>query len=153
MQKRASVALALLPLLIVAVFVVLAPSARAQTAAGVDTSGWKCERCPFDEGKLDADVEAGAQYVDGTDAKFGNFTGLDEDGGYAILDGTAGAHHANGTYWMVTGRDLGLDARAVTVEGGQAGSAQLSLEYAQLPHTIFDTTATPFTHSGAETLV
>jgi hypothetical protein len=34
----------------------------------------------------------GAQYVDGTDAKFGDFTGLDEDGGYASSPALPASH-------------------------------------------------------------
>lgn len=126
--------------------------AFAQDAGAVDTSDWKCEECPFEEGKLEADVEAGAENVDGTQAKFGDFTGLDEDDVYPVLAGSAGELYESGTYWTVTGRDLGLDARSLSLEGGRAGRAELGLEFAQLPHTIFDTTSTPFVDAGVASL-
>jgi MtrB/PioB family decaheme-associated outer membrane protein len=126
--------------------------ASAQDAAAVDTSGWKCAQCPFEEGKLEADVEAGAENVDGTQAKFGDFTGLDEDGVYPLLAGSAGESYESGTYWTITGRDLGLDARELTFDGGRAGRAEFGLELSQLPHTIFDTTATPFVESSTASL-
>ncbi len=151
MQRRA-IAITLLRAVGAAALVALPRPTPAQEAASVDASQWKCAKCPFEEDKLDSHIEAGAQYVDGTDAKFGDFTGLDEDGAYAVLNGSAGELREGGTYWAVTGRDLGLDARSLSVEGGKAGRAEFSLEFEQLPHTIFDTTATPFIETGAETL-
>jgi MtrB/PioB family decaheme-associated outer membrane protein len=136
-----------------ATLLALAASAQAQQTPAVDTSGWKCEKCPFDEGKLDANIEAGAQYVDGTEARFGDFTGLDEDGGYPVLAGSVGKLHESGTYWSFAGDDLGLDARSLKIEAGKTGRAEVSLNFEQLPHTIFDTTATPFADAGAGTLV
>jgi MtrB/PioB family decaheme-associated outer membrane protein len=152
MLKRGFAATRLLRTIGTATLAAVAAVVRAQDAGGVDTSTWKCEKCPFAEGKLTADIEAGAQYVDGTDAKFGDFTGLDEDGAYAVLAGTAGELHDSGTYWALSGDDLGLDGRSLSLEGGKAGRARLALEFEQLPHTIFDTTATPFTEVNAATL-
>jgi MtrB/PioB family decaheme-associated outer membrane protein len=126
--------------------------AQAQDAGAVDTSGWKCEECPFEDGKVDADVEAGAGNVDGADAKFGDYTGLDEEGAYAVLAGSASQQFESGTYWSFDALDLGLDARSATLEGGRAGRAELELSYEQLPHTIFDTTSTPFLGAGSATL-
>ena len=103
MRKRGFAATHVLRTIGTAALAAVAAVVRAQDAAGVDPSTWKCEKCPFAEGKLTADIEAGAQYVDGADAKFGDFTGLDEDGGYAVLAGTAGELHDSGTYWAAFG--------------------------------------------------
>ena len=40
-------------------------------AAPVDTSQWQCEFCPFEDGEMVAEVEAGNIYVDDAAAKFG----------------------------------------------------------------------------------
>jgi MtrB/PioB family decaheme-associated outer membrane protein len=130
----------------------LAPSS-AQQAVTVDTSDWKCTQCPFnDSGKVDSHVEGGAEHVSGTDAKFGDATGLDKDGLYAVLSGYANQGHEDGTYWSVTALDLGLDARSLTADGGKAGVAEFAVTYDELPHTIFDTTSTPYAGAGSAQL-
>ena len=53
----------------------------AVAAAEVDTSEWACEYCPFDEGYR-AKISAGATNVSDDAARFGNFTGYDEEGTY-----------------------------------------------------------------------
>lgn len=133
-------------------FAVLPPVA-AQEAAAVDASAWQCELCPFDEGKADANLETGIENVEGTQAKFGDFTGLDDDGSYPVVSGSAEQLREGGTYWSIDGQDLGLDARSVSLEGGKAGRAEFAIGYEELPHTIFDTTATPFIDTSAARLV
>ena len=51
--------------------ILLAP---ATAMAQVDTSDWKCEYCPFQQG-YEAEVEAGAAYVTEDAFRFGNGTG------------------------------------------------------------------------------
>ena len=60
--------------------------APALGAAQVDTSDWACESCPFDEGYR-ASIEVGAIAVDDDQARFGNYTGYDENATYANVDG------------------------------------------------------------------
>lgn len=121
-------------------------------AAAVDTSSWECANCPFEEDEVDADLEVGAGYIDDGAAKFGDYNGLDEDGAFAIVAGGASEIRESGWYWSVAGRDLGLDARSLALQGGKAGRLELSVGYDNLPHTLFDTTATPFIGAGARTL-
>lgn len=130
----------------------LSSQVSAQDAPQVDTSEWKCEQCPFEDGKIDADFEAGLGNVEGTQAKFGDYIGLDEDGTYPVVSGHARRQRENGSYWNIVGEDLGLDARALSLEAGRAGRAEFSLAYEELPHTIFDTTATPFVEASAASL-
>ena len=60
--------------------------APAVAAAEVDTSEWACEYCPFDDGYR-AKIRAGATSVSDDAARFGNFSGLDEEGAYGNVDG------------------------------------------------------------------
>ena len=54
-------------------------------AAEPDTSRWKCRSCTTPEGwELSTDV--GAIYVSDDAPKFGEYTGLEEEGGYADLN-------------------------------------------------------------------
>ena len=62
-----------------------AGAAAAEQSAGPDTSEWTCTKCPFDRGYR-SEVELGGAYVDEDSAKFGDYTGLDEKGGYVIAN-------------------------------------------------------------------
>jgi MtrB/PioB family decaheme-associated outer membrane protein len=124
----------------------LADPAHAQ----VDTSDWKCELCPFEAG-YDADYEVGALYVSDDAYRFGNATGLGEEGVSAALDGE-GRYASDGyqARWRID--DLGLDTREVLVEAGRQGSYGVYLGYDELPYRQFDTTATIFAADGNEYL-
>lgn len=125
----------------------LVSAAQAQT---VDTSEWVCEYCPFEDGHR-ADYEAGATNVDEDSAYFGNASGYDEKGTYANLDG-------DGTYTGTNSRlrwyaeDLGLDSRVVELDGRLPGSLDFNLGYRELPRRQFNTTATIFEQSSADSL-
>ena len=123
----------------------LAGSANAQ----VDTSDWKCELCPFETG-YDADYEVGALYVSDDAYRFGNATGLGDEGVKAALDGEG--RYANDGYqarWIAD--DLGLDTRSLLGEAGRQGRYGVYLGYDELPYRQFDTTATVFRADGIET--
>ena len=85
-----------------------AGTASAQQAAAPDTSEWTCSKCPFERGYRSS-VEAGGAYVDESSAKFGNATGLDEDGGYVIVNAEGRAAHESGYVIDYELIDLGLD--------------------------------------------
>ena len=118
--------------------------------AQVDTSDWKCELCPFEKG-YDAEYEAGALYVSDSAARFGNATGLDEEGGKLALDGE-GRYASEGFQASWTATDLALDAREFEVEAGRQGRYGLYLGYNELPYRQFDTTETIFTAEGNDFL-
>lgn len=128
-----------LPLLAAAVSALLAPVSESATP---DTSQWKCERCWFASG-YQAEFTIGGSYVSDDAATIGDATGYDEEGGYAIADGSglyAGATHRLG--WRV--EDLGLDSRVVEIDGAHGGTFDYRLAYRQLPRHRFDTTSTIF---------
>ncbi|MGI9202456.1 MAG: MtrB/PioB family decaheme-associated outer membrane protein [Woeseiaceae bacterium] len=114
----------------------------AAAIAQVDTSEWKCELCPF-EGAYTADLKAGAINVSDSAARFGNSTGLDEDGIEADLGGSG--RFANETFQLQwAAENLGLDSREFNVEAGRQGLYGLYLDYDELPYRRFDTTSTVY---------
>lgn len=133
---------------LVAMLVLLTP---AIALAGPDTSDWKCESCPFEQGYR-ADVEAGAAYVgDDGGVWFGNATGYDEKGAYSSVDGMG--RFVNDAYrldWRVA--DLGLDTIVFELDGGRQGSFGFHVGYQELPYRRFDTTATVFNPSRSDSL-
>jgi hypothetical protein len=125
-----------------------AGAAAADQAAGPDTSEWTCSKCPFDRGYR-SEVELGGAYVDEDSAKFGDYTGLDEKGGYVIANAEGRAAEESGYVLEYQLTDLGLDSREVRLGGGKQGKYEFDLFYDAIPHRIWDTTATPFAGNGS----
>ncbi len=134
-------------------FVALSAQVFVAAAAepDADTSNWKCEDCPFETG-INGEVEAGLGNVSDDSFKFGDYTGLHEEGVYFI--GNADIRHRgeNGRYWDLFAEDLGLDSRALNVEGGRQGSYKWFLDYSELPKYLLDTSRTPFLGEGGDSL-
>jgi len=116
-----------------------------------DTSKWKCELCKFEDG-LSGTVEAGGAYVSDSSAKFGEYNGLGEEGGYFIGDLNARYRGKDAAYWNVDAANLGLDTRSLNVEGGRQGRYKVLLDYQELPHFVSDSAQTPFAGSGGASL-
>ncbi len=133
--------------------VVLAPFALLSPAvcfADVDTSAWLCESCPFESGYR-GDVEAGAIYVSDDAARFGNATGLDEEGAYANLEGD-GSYAKDGYRLDWSLDNLGLDSRALQVSGGLQGKFGFDIAYKEMPYRLFDSTQTIYDSVGSNSL-
>jgi len=124
--------------------------AHADNAAGVDTSDWKCESCPF-PGEYEADVDAGVLYVDEDSAKFGEYNGLSEKGPYADIGARGGSRSESGNYYDYSLDGLGVDPEA-EVTFGKEGLYEAVLSYDTIPHETWDTTVTPFERAGSGVL-
>jgi len=123
----------------------------ADRALAVDPSEWTCETCPFEDG-ASASVDVGVGAVSDKSAKFGDFTGLDKRGGFAIAGGTARYRGKDGLFGNASASDLGLDTRSLAAEVGKEGRFALRLGYAEIPHRLTDTAQTPFIGSGGSVL-
>lgn len=128
-----------------------ASTAHTETAHGVDTSDWKCESCPFPTA-YESEVDVGALYVDEDSAKFGEFNGLDEKGGYPAVGASGSKRNESGTYFNYEVSDLGFDPEA-RLAAGKEGQFEARLAYDELPRNAWDSTVTPFSRSGKDTLV
>ena len=120
-------------------------------AQDVDTSNWTCELCAPSQG-WELDIEAGAGYVTDDEFRFGDYTGLDDDGLYGI-------GRVFGRYWSqdahflrLEGYRLGQDSRAVFFKGGKQSLYELRASYQGIPRRSYDDTVTPFAGSGNERL-
>src|SRR5512138_1700046 len=125
--------------------------AAAEEAAAVDTSRWVCKYCTFEEA-ADLSTTLGAGYVSDDSAKFGEYNGLNEQGGYAVAD-AEGRYRGKEASWLdLSAADLGLSSRSVDLDGGRQGRWELHLNYWQLQHAVSDTAATPFLGAGKSVL-
>jgi len=140
----------LISLAVASILSAAAGTAAAETAAP-DTSSWTCSKCPFDKGYRST-AELGGAYVDDDSAKFGDYTGLDQKGGYVIANAEGKASEPSGYTLSYELLDLGLDSREARIEGGKQGSYEFELFYDAIPHTIWDTTSTPYHGNGNSNL-
>ena len=149
--KTMEIRSSLISLAVASVLSAAAGNVAAQTAAAPDTSAWACSKCPFDRGYRSS-VELGGAYVDEDSAKFGDYTGLDEKGGYVLAGAEGTVTEESGYTLSYELTDLGLDSREARIEGGKQGRYEFELFYDAIPHTIWDTTSTVYGGVGSSAL-
>jgi len=116
-----------------------------------DTTQWICKYCKFEKG-WSGDIDLGLGYVSRDSFKFGEYTGLNKEGGFLVGNGSARFRGEDATYWNIDASNLGLDSRSLSAEGGKQGTYKLFLNYKELPHFISDSALTPFSGTGGNTL-
>jgi MtrB/PioB family decaheme-associated outer membrane protein len=140
-----------LTLAIAALLLVAASGARAEETPAPDTSAWACSKCTFAKGYSSA-AEFGAGWLDDSSAKFGDATGLDEDGVYVVANAAGGVALESGYRLDYELLDLGLDSRSVDLSGGKQGNYEFGLHYDRIPHRLSDTGETIFSGVGSDDL-
>lgn len=117
-----------------------------------DTSSWECSKCPFPGKGYDSTVEIGGGYLSDSSAKFGDYTGLKNKGGYVLADAQGQATYESGYQISYDLENLGLNSRSVRVDGGKAGQYDFALFYDRVPHYIADTGESIFHGIGGSDL-
>lgn len=101
----------------------------------------------------DSEIEAGVGYVTRDSFKFGDYKGLQREGAHLIGNvSVVRRGEDNPGYVEVQGRNLGLDARSLSVQAGQQGNYGVRLEYDQIPKLWSDSYQTPFVNPGSTSL-
>lgn len=139
-------------LLVVAALVMPVLGNADDPTAAVDTSKWKCKYCVFEDGRSGS-LELGPGYVSADSFKFGEYTGLNQQGGFVL--GNADARYRrseDAAYFDMSATNLGLDSRALHVDGGKQGKYKLFLNYDEIPHYISNSATTPFLGTGGSSL-
>jgi MtrB/PioB family decaheme-associated outer membrane protein len=137
------------PLALLAALGVL--SATGVSAAEVDTSQWKCAKCPYTKGTTGT-VDAGAGYVSDDSTTFGNYTGLQKKGPYLDLGGQVTHRGEDGYFADLSASDLGLDIRRLEGQAGREGLYTLKVGYAEIPRYFAEGAQTPFLGNGGNAL-
>ena len=104
----------------------------APTAGNAAGRGWECKLCPA-PGGWTGEVDAGAGWVSDSSLKFGDYRGLEEEGGFAAVDGAARYRGGAGRFLDIRMRDLGIDSRSVELRGGERGRYTVALAYREIP--------------------
>lgn len=98
-------------------------------------------------------VQFGIGYVDKDNARFGQYTGLNEKGGYGLLDADiVERDDATGRWLKFTGRNLGLDHRALRFEHEVQGNWGYYVDFVQTPRFEPYTANTAVTGIGTPNL-
>ena len=131
--------------------VTLIPAITTALADEPDISNWPCEYCEFEEG-WSGDLTLGAGRVSDDSFKFGEYNGLNEEGGYLIADGNLRYRSEDAEYLDVSVSDLGLDSRSMNLEVGTQGSYDFYISYDEIPHYVSDSAASPYRGIGSDIL-
>lgn len=103
-----------------------------------------------------SNIEAGIGYNSENSAKFGEYTGLNESGAFAILNFDVQHREpwdsGKTDYYRIQGTNLGLDSRDLQAEYGQQGHYSFGLEYKEIPHNLINDARTPYIGVGGTTL-
>lgn len=79
-------------------------------------------------------ISAGIGYVSKDNQRFGQYTGLNEDGYHVLLDvSLVKRDDGTGTWVTLSGRNLGLDNRELRFEHSRQGDWGYSIDYSQVP--------------------
>jgi len=83
--------------------------------------------------------------------KFGEYTGIDDDGGFAVAD--ADLRYFKGSHYLdFTADNLGLENRNINLEAGILDNISFFADYDQTPHQLFSRNKTPFEGVGSSLL-
>jgi len=81
----------------------------------------------------DSSIEIGGGYVDKDNGNFGKYNGLNEEGGYLLLDGDLKARDdVTGTWMKLRLRNLGLDNRELRWDHNRQGNWGYYFEYNEI---------------------
>lgn len=84
--------------------------------------------------KPESEVSVGFGYVSEDNQRFGQYTGLDEQAGYGLLDlDFVRRNEETGTWLTFTGRNLGLDNRELRFEHNRQGDWGYFIDFSQTP--------------------
>ena len=115
------------------------------------TRDWNCERCALAEG-WELEIEVGPAYVSEDAYRFGDYTGLDEDGIFLFADVFGRYWGEDAQYVNLEGFSRGKDAGAFFIEGGKQGEYELRASYRAIPRRFYDSTVTPYRGNGSDQL-
>ncbi len=98
-------------------------------------------------------LSVGVGYVNDDGARFGQYTGMNQSGGYGLLDADiAKRDDATGTWLKLTGRNLGLENRELKLEHNRQGNWGYYLDFSQTPRYEPYTANTAVTGIGSANL-
>ncbi len=127
--------------------IVLLCLSGAALAAQSQPEGWSCDRC--DQGRnWNLNLNLAPAYVADDAFRFGDYTGMDEKGGYLTGDVIANYVDERARYLRLDGFTLSPDFTQLFLETGRQGSWEVRGAYQAIPRRFYDATVTPYAGNG-----
>jgi MtrB/PioB family decaheme-associated outer membrane protein len=105
---------------------------------------------------VDSVAEVGLYYLDDDSYRYGKYSGLTDDGAYALLDFRWEKRPAwdsgDLNRWRLQGWRLGLDSRRLEFDWSQQGKQRFNFDYRQIPNNRFRDGMTPYLGLGGAQL-
>lgn len=139
--------------LLVALLWVGSSDAFAEAGSTVDNQpvGWQCQHC--DPGQpWTIDLGLAPAYVADDVFRFGDYTGLDEQGAYLSGDIRAEYRDDLARYFYLDGFTQSAAATSLFAEGGRQGAYKVRGSWQSIPRRFYDAALTPFSGSGSDLL-
>lgn len=141
--------LAGLLLLAAAPGVASAQEATAPEDSLPDTSNWSCRFCTF-EGGSQGWLAPALGWVSDPSFRFGDYSGLEDDGLYLDLDGAWRYRDPDSAAFLdASAERYGLDSRALAIRGGRQGAYRVTLGHDGIPHRVAADSRSPFYGAAA----
>ena len=143
------------PATLLAMLLALLSSAQTpadEPPATVDTSGWLCNFCSYEQGWFGT-LDIGPGYAGDASLKFADYRGIEDEGAFISIFGDIHYLDNDDRYFDLYVRDLGLDNRQLEMRGGLRGRLELRLAYREIPKYRGFGTQTPQQGIGGDQLV
>ncbi len=119
----------------------------------VNTSKWKCKFCPEHvEAPWHSELNVGIGFVSNDSFKFGEYSGLNEEGVFLQLDIDSMYRDDDANYLDIKADNLTLDSHRIDIEGGKQGDYKIYLNLDQISKFYLDTARTPYTGTTSQSL-
>ncbi len=104
----------------------------------------------------DASITLGTGYVSDANPRYGNYSGLDSERLYPIIDFSIASKpewdSGDSSYWYGSGKNLGLESRQLSFTGGTYGAQRFSADYVEIVKSGLIGGKTVFTNKGSTDL-
>ncbi len=129
-------------------------AALVSTAAAAQNTPetWTCKPCDAATG-WDADIKTASARASDDAYRFGNGTGLDDNGWFLFGDFSGRYVGSDALYFDYEGYARGSEANGLFLRGGKQGTYRLRGKYQSIPGRRFGDALTPFRGSGSGELM
>jgi MtrB/PioB family decaheme-associated outer membrane protein len=141
---------------LVLVFLVLPSASWAQDEAKEDAKEPDKKAEKESKSVVDSEVEVGIYYLSDDSYRFGKYSGLINDGAYALLDfrweKRPEWNSGDAIRWRLQGWRVGLNSRRLEFDWSQQGKQRLKVDFRQIPNNEFRNGMTPYMGLGGDDL-
>ena len=143
---------------VLALAFLLLPSASwgQEKAKDDDKASDKKEEKSEKKSVVDNEIEVGLYYLSDDSFRFGKYSGLREEGAYALFDfrweKRPEWNSGDAVRWRFQGWRIGLNSRRVEFDWSQQGKQRFKFDYRQIPNNKFANGMTPYMGLGGDEL-